>query len=414
MRQVPKKLFPLFLVILFDQTSLSIMFPVLTFIFFDKSSALFSPDTTHATRSLLYGVCISLANLSSIIVAPLLSLLSDNYGRKKILLISTLGAFTFALFSTLGVLYGILWLVLAGKFISGLCSSTDPVAQAIVGDLVEKDNKVLHMGHLQFIISVGAFIGPVIGGYFAKAWLFSSLNFSVPFLIAAAFAVIATLITSIFFKETFRPKEQHPLQLKQTFSLLRNPIILQISITLLLMQISWSTYYQFIPPLLKTSFYFNSTQTGLFVGLIAFWLAIASTIILGLVKNRYTHHQLIKYSTHLMFIGFCTIFISVIFSHNHFSAMLLWLSGALIPIGDVIGYCAITTLYSNAVSAEDQGKAMGLCFVIVAITWTGTALGGGALAALHISLPLLCAPCGIISLLILNQRKSVPTEVSSS
>jgi MFS family permease len=413
MRQVPKKLLPLFLIILFDQTSVSLMFPVLTFVFFDQSSSLFSGDTTHATRSLLYGLCISLANLSCIIIAPLLSLFSDNYGRRKMLLLAILSALICAACSAISILLSIVPLLLIAKFISGCGarSVTNPIAQAIVGDLVDKENKVIHMGYLQFIISLGAFAGPLLGGYFVKSFFFPQLNFSLPFLIAAGFSSIAILFTYLFFAETFNSKNNNLLQLKQIIALLRKPAVLQISALLLLMQISWSMYYQFIPPVLKIEFQFSPTVIGWFVGLIAFWLALAATFGLRILKKFYQERQIVYYASCLIFIGFCAVFIAALFPVSLLTKVLLWLSGALVPIGDVLGYCAITTLYSNAVSAEDQGKVMGLCFVIVAITWAVTALAGGALAALHISLPLLCAPCGIIVLLFLN-RKIIKTKAS--
>ena len=67
--------------------------------------------------------------------------------------------------------------------------------------------------------------------------------------------------------------------------------------------------------------------------------------------------------------------------HSQISQYLLWISAAPIAIGDVVAYIAITTLYSNAVDKDNQGKVMGLCFIIISLTWALTALLGGVLAS---------------------------------
>lgn len=401
MRQVPTALRTLFFAILFDQLSLSTMFPVLAFVFFDTASTLFSPDTSYATRSMLYGVCISLANFSSIIAAVLLGILSDKYGRKRILLIAMLCPLVCAIFSVWGILLGIIWIFLLGKLISGsnTRSIAGPVAQAIVGDVGTADHKLAQMGYLQFIISLGAFIGPLLGGYLAKSFHFSTFNFSLPFLLAIIFAMSSCVIAFFYFKETYKSNNNLIINFKDTARLLLNPSVLQLSLYLLFMQISWSTYYQFIPPLLKNEFNFNAIQVGLFVGLMALWLAIASTIGIILLKKLNNHYKIILLGSYLISLGFVAVCLASKFPGIVLAKPLLWFSNVLIPVGDVIGYCAITTLYSNAVSIHDQGKVMGLGFIIVAIVWTLTALLGGVLSSFNVALPILVAPVGIVLLL---------------
>ena len=52
-------------------------------------------------------------------------------------------------------------------------------------------------------------------------------------------------------------------------------------------------------------------------------------------------------------------------------------------MGDVITYCAITTLYSNLVAPSLQGQVMGASFILVSIVWALTALIGGLLIAMN-------------------------------
>lgn len=162
---------------LFDHTSLNIIVPVLTLLFFDAQSSLFAADTPTAVRSLWYGLCISVPNMVNIVITPILSAMSDVFGRKKLIFVGAAGAFIFTVTAGLGVLWGSLSVLFLSCVLRGAFSRTNPIAQAVIGDISPREKKVLYMGYLQTSISLGAFVGPVLGGYFANQFLFAQLNF---------------------------------------------------------------------------------------------------------------------------------------------------------------------------------------------------------------------------------------------
>ena len=81
---------------------------------------------------------------------------------------------------------------------------------------------------------------------------------------------------------------------------------------------------------------------------------------------------------------------------NIFNQILTWITAAPIAIGDVIIYSLITTFYSDAVSEHDQGKVMGINYIIVTIIWASTGIIGGCLAAININLPIIIAPLTLL------------------
>jgi MFS family permease len=202
-----RSIFPLLGIMVFDHTSLNITFPVLTLIFFDVHSNLFAPDTTYAVRSMWYGFCVALPHIINIFMAPMLSALSDEFGRKKILFAGTLGALLFALTAGFGIYLGIMSLFFLGMIIQGIFSRTNPIAQAVIGDISPVATKIRNMGYLQTSISIGAFIGPLLGGYFANKYFFAELNYSLPFFIAALFGGVSCILTLLIFKETLADKK---------------------------------------------------------------------------------------------------------------------------------------------------------------------------------------------------------------
>jgi len=302
---------PLLWVMLFDHTSLNMTFPVLTLLFFDVQSSLFSGETSLSLRSMWYGLCVALPHIINIVMAPLFSFFSDHVGRKKILIVGTLGALFFALTAAFGVFFGILSLFFLARIVQGLFSRTNPVAQAVIGDVSPPEKKLRHMGYLQWSISMGAFIGPIIGGYFAKPFFFAQLNFSLPYFIAAIFAFVSCLLSVFFFKETVKPaveKNTPRVMGRAMLKIMRQRAVWEISVILLLSQVSWSLYYQFMPPLLKTTAHFNPHALGLFVGLIAFWLAVATGIGIKLLDTFFSVRQMLHFSLYAVLAGLlCTV-----------------------------------------------------------------------------------------------------------
>ncbi len=405
MKNDQKSIFPLLWVMLFDHTSLNITFPILTLLFFDMQSSLFSPDTSHAVRSMWYGLCISVPNIVNIIVTPIMSACSDAFGRKKLIFIGAAGALIFAVTAGLGILWGSLSVLFLSCVLRGAFSRTNPIAQAVVGDISPREKKMLYMGYLQTSISMGAFIGPVIGGYFANKFFFSTLNFSLPFFIAGIFAAISCLLTIVVFKETLVEKrftspwkEFNWLSIKKVFA---NPLVVRISIILMLSQISWSMYYQFIPPVLKTMLHVDPHELGLFVGLIAFWLALATTFGIKFLDQFFSIQTILLLSLYLVLIGTVLTFVFFMLHLTGAWQSFIWIAAIPTAVGDVIAFSCMTALYSDVVDKQEQGKVMGMCFIVIALIWSATAMIGGVLMSINTLLPLIVAPVGILLAVIL-------------
>ncbi|MBN2689507.1 MAG: MFS transporter [Gammaproteobacteria bacterium] len=386
MRQVP-----IFWISLFDQICITISFPLLTFICFDKQSSIFSPATTHAIRSLWYGVFWGLPHFVAIMSAPILAILSDKYGRKKLMIVGALGALGFSIFIGIGVINGSILFILLGSLICGLCVRTEPIALASVADHSHENNKLTNMGALQIFISIGAFIGPIICGYFAKKYFFAELNFALPCLIGAVFGILTVLITCIFFKESNNGKTEKLEVLVKIKNFYKNPVIKNIFLLLIFSQIGWRLYYQYIMPILKIEYHFTNYSIGFFTGLIAIWLIVGSSIGIKLLDKYFAPPKMITFSLFFMFYGLVSVLLLPL-TNNHFLVnAIIWSSSVTIAIGDVILYCIICTLLSNAVDKKEQGAIMGISFIMISIVWSLAGFLGGLLEAVSIYLPIVFA-----------------------
>jgi DHA1 family tetracycline resistance protein-like MFS transporter len=388
---IAKKIWAILAIMVLEVASVRLAFPVLTLAFFDESSRLVHSSSTFAERSYWYGLCIAIPGIISIITSPFMSALSDSVGRKAILGTAIVGTIITMLLSGAAIYYGLLPLLIIGVIFQGLLSRTNPIAQAIVGDQVQTKDKVVAMGILQAFISFGAFFGPIIGTRFTHLD-FPVLNYSTPFFIAAGFAMCALAFT-MFGLDAHPAKTERPkVNLTDALSLLKRPDVLLITSILFFSQFSWSLYYQYLPPMLKTLLDFSGPQIGTFIGLTALWLTLSSLFVLPWLKRLLTLGTIIKLSIIVELIGLLLTWLGLTENWQP----LVWISAAVIALGDIILYCAITTLYSNITEKKLQGSIMGVCFLAVSIMWSVTGLLGGTLLSINPTLPAALAPLGAV------------------
>lgn len=162
------------------------------------------------------GLLTSLYALMQFVFAPLWGKWSDRIGRKPLILIGIAG------FSAGQILYGVstsLWMLCGSRVIAGaLSSAAFPAAQAYIADTASEDERRRGMGLLGTSISLGFVLGPALGGVLARIDLNVSFhygpiladNFSIPFFIAAAMALLTFLLAVRFLPETFRREAQEP------------------------------------------------------------------------------------------------------------------------------------------------------------------------------------------------------------
>lgn len=174
--------------------------------------------------------------------------------------------------------------------------------------------------------------------------------------------------------------------------------IFKIFFALTLSQLSWSTYYQFIGPFLKTIYHFSASKIGFFMGGIALWLVLAGSVVLRFLNQYFTDCQIIIGSVISVAIGI-TITLSVILLPFNMS-ILLWITALPISMGDVILYSLLVSRLSNTIAITHRSKILGLSLIAAMSVWSFTALLGGYLMSLNILGAFYFMPIGIFILLI--------------
>jgi MFS family permease len=168
-------LLPIFLIVLVDILGFTIVIPLLG-LYAEKFGA--SPFVATTIVS-VYAVC-------SLLSTPIIGRLSDQYGRKRLLMISQAG--TCAGFVMLGFSEA-LWMVFAGRILDGLTAGNLSIAQAYISDHTAPENRAKAFGVIGIAFGIGFMFGPGLGG-----WL-GGYGMHVPFVVAACLSGLSIFAT---------------------------------------------------------------------------------------------------------------------------------------------------------------------------------------------------------------------------
>ncbi len=97
---------------------------------------------------------------------PVWGRMSDRYGRKPILLLSTAGMVVAYLFMAFAEN---LWILAFARMMTGVMGANVPVAMAYITDITPVEKRAQGMGWVGGSISLGFIIGPAVGGLLGGA-----------------------------------------------------------------------------------------------------------------------------------------------------------------------------------------------------------------------------------------------------
>ncbi|HET8729219.1 MAG TPA: MFS transporter, partial [Alphaproteobacteria bacterium] len=156
-------------------------------------------DLVHADRVAgHYGVLLSLYAVMQVFFAPVLGRLSDRFGRRPVLLVSLAGAAVdYAIIATAPVL----WVLYAGRIVSGITGATGAVAGSCIADTTEGEDRARWFGLMGACYGGGMIAGPMIGG------ILGGISPHAPFMAAGLLNGLAFLMACLFLAETRRARE---------------------------------------------------------------------------------------------------------------------------------------------------------------------------------------------------------------
>lgn len=139
-------------------------------------------------------------------IAPVLGALSDQYGRRSVLLFSLFGFGIDYLFMAFAPTYE--WLFV-GRVISGITGASFTTASAYIADISDADNRAKNFGMIGAAFGLGFIIGPAIGGQLGH-W-----GVRAPFIAAAILCLLNWLYGYFILPESLDKKHRRVFEWKR-------------------------------------------------------------------------------------------------------------------------------------------------------------------------------------------------------
>ncbi len=183
----------IFVTVMLDMVALGLIAPVL------PNLILGFVNNDMARTAIWNGIFLTVFAAMQFFFSPVIGVLSDRFGRRPVLLLSTLGLgldyVVMALAPTLGWLF-------VGRLISGITSSTVPTAFAYIADVTPKEKRAGAFGLIGAAFGIGFTLGPVIGGIVGNS------NPRMAFWVAGALSLGNWLYGFLFVPESLNPKHR--------------------------------------------------------------------------------------------------------------------------------------------------------------------------------------------------------------
>lgn len=185
----------IFVTLLLDILGIGLIIPVLP-----KLIESFTGNNIENASS-VYGIMVAVYALMQFCFAPVLGSLSDQYGRRPVILLSLLGAgldyLLLAFAPTLA------WLFI-GRIIAGITAANITTATAYIVDVSPPEDRAKNFGLLGAAFGVGFVIGPAIGG------LLGDYGLRVPFLVVAGVTLLNVFYGYFILPESLAPENRRP------------------------------------------------------------------------------------------------------------------------------------------------------------------------------------------------------------
>lgn len=193
----------IFVTAVLDIVAMGIIIPVLPGLIEDFVGS-------NARAGVINGVFVALWAAMQFVCSPIIGSLSDQYGRRPVILISCAGL---SADYVLMALAPDLWWLALGRIIAGITSSSFTTIYAYMADITAPEKRARAYGLIGAAFSGGFVLGPVLGGFLGE------FGPRVPFWFAAGLSGVAFLYGLLVLPESLPPEK------RMTFSWARaNPV----------------------------------------------------------------------------------------------------------------------------------------------------------------------------------------------
>jgi MFS family permease len=224
------------------------------------------------------GLVISLFTLPGIVLAPLVGIVADRLGRRRILVAALL---TFGIFGTGCALANDFHALLIFRFLQGIgVAPLGVLSPTIISDLYDERERVTAMGYSMMALSIGSAVFPIVGG------LLGTVGWRYPFLLCLPAIPLAILVYR--FLDNPEPEQSGHFReyVSATFSAVRTRRALALFLlTFLSSIVLFGPFVTYLPVVFKSRFNASPAVIGLIISTASYFTFLASSLV-GRLSGR--------------------------------------------------------------------------------------------------------------------------------
>jgi MFS transporter, DHA1 family, tetracycline resistance protein len=341
----------IFVTIVLDVLGAGMVIPVLP----QLVSSLVEGDVSTAAQ--YYGYFVALFSAMQFLFAPALGGLSDQYGRRPVLLLSLFSA---AVNYVLLAVAPTLTLLFIGRAIAGASAANITAANAYIADISPPEQRARNFGLVGAAFGIGFIVGPLLGG------VLGGFGVRVPFLVAGALTLLNALYGLFVLPESlplerrrsFTWREANPLSSLNALG--RYGAVLNLVGTLFCTYLAQQAIYTTWVLYTTYRFAWDSWQQGISLAFFGATTALFQAALLPILLPRLGERR-------ALVLGLISSVVGYVLYGLASAGWMMYVIIAASGLGFVVQPAA-QGLISNAVPADEQGAIQGALTSLLSLT----------------------------------------------
>jgi predicted MFS family arabinose efflux permease len=371
-----KFLFILIMTVFLDICNFFMPVPVYTPLFLQHG---FLPHVSYANTVILLGVLVSCFGAAQLIGGPILGELSDQYGRKKILMLALITGMMGTLLGAISLTTGSLPLVYISRLIIGFSSGTIGVSYAVAADFSTPKDLAKNIGIISLGPCFASAFAPIIGGHLASNKYFAVFGFATPFYFMAVLFLITIVMLYRLMPADNAKREKSKINpvtgIVNIFKVVRRSSVLRRMVVMaIFFQIGTEGFFLASPIVAVKEYHMTASSIGNHFLLFAIGSSIATWL-----NNRISKHF---ESTSIYVVCLSIMIVAFAFAYSG-QPILYWIAYLLFGAGGMMCWVHTNNIFSGLVDETEQGLIMGVSQAMWSIGGLTSAIIVGFIASVH-------------------------------
>jgi MFS transporter, DHA1 family, tetracycline resistance protein len=337
-----KAIFFILVTVLIDVIGIGIIIPIMPSLYQELTGGTVSEASQYSAY------LVFIYALMQFIFSPIIGGLSDQYGRRPVLLMSLFGFGLDFVFLALAPSVG--WLFV-GRIISGIAGASFTTANAYIADITEPDKRAQSFGMIGAAFGLGFIIGPSLGG------ILGEYGTRIPFWVSAGLAILNWLYGYFILPESLLPENRRKFDIKRAnpigslLNLKKYPYVLALVLSLFLVNVSnfatqgtWSFYG-------IEKFAWSKLEVGLSLGFVGLMVAIVQGGLIRVIIPKLGQEK-------SLFLGLAINALGLAAFAFASSSWMMYAIMVPFAVGGLAGP-AFQGIISNQVGKNEQGELQG-------------------------------------------------------